>query len=66
MLPAVFIDIGTIKKVSKARLTDAKGIIVYSPKANKEYGIGGLLNFNKKVSDKVKITISFGRIIEVI
>ncbi|MFO7950928.1 MAG: hypothetical protein R6U36_11280 [Candidatus Fermentibacteraceae bacterium] len=59
-----FKDIGTIKKVTTTK-TGVSGIMVYSPKSKKMYTFGGLLNFNKKEGDKIKIIVSFNKIINI-
>ena len=59
-----FKDNGTIKRVTETP-TGIKGVVVYSPKANRNYTFGGLLNFNKKEGDEVEITVSFNRIIDI-
>jgi len=64
MRPALFKDVGVIRKIQKAKLTDSWGGWVYSPKTGKLYGFGGLYLPNVKVGDNVNIVVSFERIIE--
>jgi len=62
MKPTVFYDIGIVKEIHKAQLTDSYGGQIYSPKADKLYSFGGQYLPNTKVDDKIKVFISFGHI----
>ena len=59
----VFHDIGIIKDFQKAKLCNCYGGHVYSPKSDKTYSFGGQYLEHIKVGDKVKIFVSFGKIV---